>query len=287
MTPEKSKRFDAIAKAMMIDVPSNAEVAKLLTAVIGAVNKAMASLSDDVSKKDKKNIAAIQENLQICRTEILSGDKAVADKAYKDLNRAIYQLEQQIKNIEQYDDTQLENRWKTIINDIYARIDNIRPFVLAPEDIKNALASLPPGKRLTIDSIEGWEKMVSDLKDSGKNVRFFGGTNGIMVYNGSAKIGLVKYINFAGSGVSASLLNGLLTLTFTGGGGGAGSFQNPTAGAVDGVNATYTWTTAPNVICVDGGRNLQKTQSDGTPNWTGTMTTVLTTPPNFDIFSPA
>ncbi len=63
------------------------------------------------------------------------------------------------------------------------------------------------------------------------------------------------------------------------------AFQQPVSGAVDGVNATYTWTTAPNVIVVDQGRPMQKVSSDGTVNWTGTTVTVLTIAPNFDIFA--
>ncbi len=63
-------------------------------------------------------------------------------------------------------------------------------------------------------------------------------------------------------------------------------FQQPSSGVVNGVNGTFVWTTAPNVIVVDGVPR-QKTQSDGHANWSGTTTTVLEVPPNFDIFSVA
>ena len=64
------------------------------------------------------------------------------------------------------------------------------------------------------------------------------------------------------------------------------SFQQPLTGSVNGNNKVYTWTYAPNVICVDGGI-IQKTSSDGTSNWTGTTTTTFNIiTPNFDIFSP-
>lgn len=67
--------------------------------------------------------------------------------------------------------------------------------------------------------------------------------------------------------------------------GSAGGYQQPLTGAVNGTNATYTWTIAPNVIVVDQGREMQKVSSDGTTNWTGTTTTVLSVAPNFDIFA--
>lgn len=64
-------------------------------------------------------------------------------------------------------------------------------------------------------------------------------------------------------------------------------FQQPTSGAVNGSNATFVWASAPNVIVVDQGRTMQQVSSDGTVNWTGTTTTVLTIAPNFDIFATA
>lgn len=66
---------------------------------------------------------------------------------------------------------------------------------------------------------------------------------------------------------------------------GSNGYQKPTSGAVNGSNTTYTWATAPNVIVVDQGRPMQKVSSDGTVNWTGTTTSVLSVAPNFDIFS--
>lgn len=73
-------------------------------------------------------------------------------------------------------------------------------------------------------------------------------------------------------------------------GGGANSssssgYQQPTSGAVNGINQVFVWTTAPTVIVVDQGRPMQKVSSDGTINWTGTTTTTLAVAPNFDIFS--
>jgi hypothetical protein len=56
------------------------------------------------------------------------------------------------------------------------------------------------------------------------------------------------------------------------------NFQLPLTGVVNGSNQTYTWTTAPTAIVVDG-TTLQKVEQSGTVNWTGTTTTVLTVPP--------
>ncbi len=58
-------------------------------------------------------------------------------------------------------------------------------------------------------------------------------------------------------------------------------YQSPT-GTVNGVNQTFIFATAPNAILVDG-LVINKTQSDGTINWTGTTAVVLTVAPNFNI----
>lgn len=59
----------------------------------------------------------------------------------------------------------------------------------------------------------------------------------------------------------------------------------PTSGTVNGTNTTFVFTSAPALICVDQGRFMQKVSSDGSVNWTGTTTVVLTVAPTFDIFA--
>lgn len=68
-----------------------------------------------------------------------------------------------------------------------------------------------------------------------------------------------------------------------GGGGRTTGFQAPT-GTINGINQIFTFTAAPNAICVDNGRAMQKVSSDGTVNWTGATTIVIAVAPTFDIF---
>lgn len=92
----------------------------------------------------------------------------------------------------------------------------------------------------------------------------------------------------AGSNVTITAVNNNtthhtdITISSTGGSGGSG-YQAPLTGGLTGTN---TWTNAPNVIVVDGVPK-QQTQTDGTINWTGTTTTVLTVNPTFDVFASA
>lgn len=89
-----------------------------------------------------------------------------------------------------------------------------------------------------------------------------------------------------GSGIIAPLsinhVNGRLRVSATISGG-ITSFQIPT-GAL-GQN-TFIWAAAPNAIVVDG-VTYQKENQDGTINWTGTTTTVLTFAPSSSIFAVA
>ena len=58
----------------------------------------------------------------------------------------------------------------------------------------------------------------------------------------------------------------------------ASGFQLPLTGLVNGSNQTYTWSTTPKAIVVDGNTYTSTTQdASATPIWTGTTTTVFTT----------
>ena len=54
-------------------------------------------------------------------------------------------------------------------------------------------------------------------------------------------------------------------------------------GTVNGSNTSFTFTSAPSIIYVDGVAK-QKTASDSSVNWSGTTSVSLTIAPNFDIF---
>lgn len=87
----------------------------------------------------------------------------------------------------------------------------------------------------------------------------------------------------AGSGITITNTNGVRVISASGGAG----FQVPT-GTVNGVNQTFVFTTAPNVIVVDQGRAMQRVSSDGTVNWTLAGTTAtLSVAPTFDIYATA
>lgn len=133
-------------------------------------------------------------------------------------------------------------------------------------------------------------KVSGTLLGTGINTINFVGATGAKIGDGSevnvttsgGGTGQVNSI-VAGTGISVNSTdpaNPIVSATGT-----ATGYQAPLSGGLTGTN---TWTTAPNVIVVDGVPR-QKTQTDGTVNWSGTTTTVLTGAPlpTFDIFATA
>ena len=122
------------------------------------------------------------------------------------------------------------------------------------------------------------EKKISELPKGGRVAR------GFQLLTDGTKRGLtVNTMNLiGGTGVTltynyASGRNDI-TLSTTGGGG-----ILTATGTVNGTNDTFTFASEPTTLIVDGVPK-RKVQSDGTVNWTGTTTVVLTLPPNYDIY---
>lgn len=140
------------------------------------------------------------------------------------------------------------------------------------------------GEKIKRSRVEGLDEVESIARTSQRQVQNFislGGNrqtklqlNGVMVATGA------DTLNFVG-GTLVPTGDGT-TVTYTPSSSGGGGFQAPLSGGLTGTN---TWTTAPNVIVVDGGRAMQKVSTDGTVNWTGTTTTILIINPNFDVFA--
>lgn len=63
----------------------------------------------------------------------------------------------------------------------------------------------------------------------------------------------------------------------------SGFAELPANGAVNGLNASFTFTQAPTYIISDHAV-YQVTNSNGSANWTGTTSVTMTVPPTEDIF---
>lgn len=137
-------------------------------------------------------------------------------------------------------------------------------------------------------AVEGFTELEKAVREKTGNTTRIGWGAHPLTVKGLGKVidKNTRYIDFEGSGVSSVVRSqdGVVKVTISGGSTVTG-FQSPLTGGLTGTN---TWTTAPNVLVIDGVPR-QKVQTDGTVMWTGTTTTVLTNAPlpTFDIFSTA
>jgi hypothetical protein len=137
-------------------------------------------------------------------------------------------------------------------------------------------------ENLHIDNIAGWKDSVHKLVPG----ETLGATRGFALKVGGVKKGLVNEVNFTGSGVVHSLVNGLPTITITGGSGATYITPNETPNGNITVFTFPTATAQPSYIWRDGTR-MKATAPSGTVNWTwnaGAKTATLSIPANDDCY---
>lgn len=113
------------------------------------------------------------------------------------------------------------------------------------EDIRNKLELLLDDERLDVSAIKGVDKLLAEMKTS---LGHFG-NKAVYLSVGGVKYGLVNALNVTGA-VSHSKVNGLDTLTFTGGGGSVTTETPPES--PDGVTTAFTATGTPKWVIADG-----------------------------------
>jgi len=151
----------------------------------------------------------------------------------------------------------------------------LKRVILPKEDeiIKSVIAQLPPVKVPTTAEI------IKEIKDKKliekKDVRGMRLDMDDQRWHGGGLSKVSHDNTLTGDGTPANPLSVVSS---------SSGYQQPT-GVVDGINDTFDFAVEPNVIVVDQGRTMQKVSSDGTVNWTGTTTVILSVAPNYDIFS--
>lgn len=285
-------RLKKLLEVATEDRPSSKEVVLLVKTIIATVGESMKGIRAEVSKSDSSSKELFSKanaslSLSIARLERLteSSIKSSSDKWYKELNNEVYKLEEQIKNIPAFDSSPLEAKWSAVVADIESSIREWKQ--LTPQEIRDGLESLVDDERLDISAIKGIEELEGRIKSIEiRPATSVGGLRGLEVMTNGTSAGIIQYLNLiAGTNIT-------LTLTKVGerndiliDASGGGSFTKLVAtGTVDGSNTVFTFTSPPTMIIVDGGRAMQKVQSDGTVNWTGTTTVTLAIAPNFDIY---
>jgi len=117
--------------------------------------------------------------------------------------------------------------------------------------VEKVLAKIPKPSEANLqpieEKIEALDKRVSNIRTA----PLIGPSRGVYLYINGVKKGLVNSLDIVGSGVATSVVNGLLTITITGGAGNGVNIETP-SGTVNGTNLSFTVSNEPKYIIVDG-----------------------------------
>lgn len=202
-----------------------------------------------IDQKTGKELSAIKEavNTAISRIEKIASEKQtttsqeIARKSEDALNAIQFKVD-------------------ALVAEVQKKIDDIRDGkdgedgLDADEDIivDKVLKKIPPPIIPKVDILPIEEKIekLDERISSIRTAPFIGPSRGVFLYINGVKKGLVNSLDIVGSGVATSVVNGLLTITITGGSGGT-SIETPT-GTINGVNTSFTVSNEPKYIIVDG-----------------------------------
>lgn len=172
----------------------------------------------------------------------------------------------------------VEKRTETVIKELPVVRETIIKEPLAvkfsPQEVRDLLELLSGDDRLDAKALRGLDEYLR-----------LNPPNGPMLH--PVALGNLPDVSVVGV-LAGQVLTWNGTYWYAGDQSSSAGFQLPLTGAVDGVNATYTWKTAPNAIVVDGAALQKSEQGDlNTVNWTGMATTVMLVAPTQSIFAVA
>jgi len=149
--------------------------------------------------------------------------------------------------------------------------------------IREKLESLKGNDRIDKSSIRGLEEELKRIEStSGGSRGMFRWNSGLQVFGGGSKVGAKSLEIDFGSGLTATDVNGRISVIASG----SGSAPQTPTGAINGVNKVFVFAIAPTMVAVDQGKFMQRVSADTTVNWTLSGTTItLAVAPTFDIFS--
>lgn len=258
---------------------------KMIIGVIAAFEEELSAEKEEFSKYIEDKFSQLEEALEGARRE--SSDlnnnsseslsqkmEEVKNDFIKDIESRYSSLKEEVSGVESRTGKTTDNLGKSI-----AQIVN--------DFSKKAKESEKDTKEFKEKINDLIEKLRSDLIS---RISSLHGQKGGGSMNRQMKVGgvdvLTKYTDInliGGAGITITTANDNtdknVDITFSSAGA-----VNTFTGTVNGVNQTFVFATAPNALSVDNVPR-QKTSSDGTVNWTGTTTVVLTVAPNFDLFA--
>lgn len=276
MNEELTKKMLNMTKSATLD-----DLHELTTVFISVVKDLKQGLEDSLSNKKsqvmgdmdgllyevKESELRLQNLVTAARQSSLADVKSLSKQLTDEMERIRYM----IPNVPDMPD--MDSYESRILGIVDARLNEVKSTIPAVSDIHLDTPMETVGKLNTLNDvldpnvIRGWKDWERIIKsNTGKG----GLPENFDVRIGVSKTEIKRLTDRIADLEASSSSSGTTVLTAT--------------GTVNGVNTSFTFTSAPVVITVDQSRVMQQTSSDGTVNWTGTTSVVLAIAPNFDIF---
>lgn len=271
LSPYQQKKLERLARIADGGEIALAEEINALDDKIDSVDSKLAETSAVLDSKINDALKIAEDTSKQIGPKGDKGDSySLTQQDKKEIARSIPVpiVEKVIERTEVIREVPLVNEARIAESASKQALEAIKPFipVIPPSPTASEMVALindlaiEPELQISEEHIKG----LIDLKEK---------VDGLLSKNKTTYLGGVRYL--AGSNITIE--GNVISAT-------AGGYQAPTSGTVDGSNQTFVFATAPTLLSVDGVPK-QKTQSDGTVNWTGTTTVVLTVAPNYDIFA--
>lgn len=212
---------------------------------------AFKALNDYVKKVRDTLVEINKKDLERIESSLTSSVKGVETKT----GDAIAKLKSEIDDI--LSNVRLTH--EAMVAEAQAKLDAVRDGedgkdgMDADEEeiVKMVLSQIPKPEQTDLvpieEKIEALDKKVSSIRTA----PLIGPSRGVYLYINGVKKGLINALDIVGSGVATSVVNGLLTITITGGAGNGVNIETP-SGTVNGTNLSFNVSNEPKYIIVDG-----------------------------------
>lgn len=263
MNEKTIKQLTKLSEAMAGGAVQPDELAEVVKVILSVIKELKTQLETQISTGDK-NSAQMCDSMMFVVNDMEKKmiDIGSSKHSMSEMNKTLKGVMASVNEIRQSMPTMPD------LNPLKAELSQIKASMPVVKDI------MPEVNRKLDDLYDELKKYIDDKPKTEIQTRpFIGGRVGIQVLDGTSKVGTkVHEISF-GSGLAVSIVNGLMTISTTGGG--TGYTKEIPVGSVDGVNTTYTVTTEPVYVIADGA-----TYFDGAGYTYSALSIVMTNAPS-------
>ena len=275
---DKLKKLEEILKKIEAyetlggDVPTSKEVADVFAMLMEAMKKLheahteqMEEMEREMSESEKEMLSKMDEQMskmeKMCE-EMMKAHGLEHEEMRRNIMAEIRGVMEMMPDL-----SVLEGK----VSDIEKKIPKI-PEELSPEIIRNKLETLEGDDRLDKKAVKGLDEAFKDIERKIPSRTIGGGARGIQLYTNGTKRGMAQMVNIIpGIGVSLTYdyASGRNDITINAS---ASTSVLTATGTIDDSNMTFTFTSEPAILIING---ASYRQAGGSMTWTylaGTVT---------------